>query len=191
MRTAAHRARKARLGRIAPMFLTPTLKVERVAQLDPGELFLFELDGVKSVGFVCDYRDPGSTKLVLPLGPKFAPYAGGPRLIELRTTAISFGTEFVIRLPADPQDWSASEPADDQQCLLVTGTTVYFRGNGSGEAHRFRTCFVNVATGVVEVQPGSGNYARPTGTGAYATSWEIVTTEDKPRTILKYPFANA
>jgi hypothetical protein len=46
--------------------VTPKMKVERVAQLEPGELFLFESDNVKYVGFMCDYRDPDQTKAIIP-----------------------------------------------------------------------------------------------------------------------------
>jgi hypothetical protein len=176
------------------MLSTPMLKVERVTQLDPGELFLFEFDNVQSVGFVCDYRNPDTQKLVLPLGPSFPSFAAGPRLVDIKMAAISFGTNFVIRLPVNPQDWSATEPGDGQRFLLVTSTAVYFKANGSEDPRRFQACFVNVATGVVEVMPGSfppGQLAIPSGTAAFAKSWEIVTAEDQPRTILKYPFTPA
>jgi hypothetical protein len=47
---------------------------------------------------------------------------------------------------------------------------------------------------VVEVIPGGvppGEFMRPAATPAYATSWEIVTIEPKPRVILQYPFPAA
>jgi hypothetical protein len=165
------------------------MKVERVAQLEPGELFLFELlDNVKYVGLMCDYRDPDQKKLTLPLGPRFPQRSKALKLVDLPVTGISFGKDFAIRLPVNPQDWSRDEPPDDHPCLLVTETTVLFRANGHIQDGMFRACFVDVATGVVAVAPGPPpDYARPSGMLAFTTSWEIVTTEPEPRLILKFP----
>jgi hypothetical protein len=112
------------------VLVTPKMKVERVAQLEPGELFLFESDNVKYVGFMCDYRDPDQTKLTLVLGPRFTERFDALRLVDLRVTGISFGKNFAIRLPINCQDWSKDEPPNDHPCLLVTGTTVFFVRTG-------------------------------------------------------------
>jgi hypothetical protein len=174
------------------MAAMPKLRVERVAQLEPGELFLVEIDHTKCFGFMCDYSDPDQTKLALPLGPKFPRSVPGPRLTNLNATGVSFGKDFTVCLPVDPEHWSADEPPNDCQCLVVVGTDVYFRADGS-TVHRpvYTACYVNIATGVVEVMPGNppGRYARPSGTSAYATVWEIVTTEPEPRPILRYSYA--
>ncbi len=168
---------------------TPKYKVERVAQLGPGELFLAELRGVHFVGLVCSYDGPGSNKPILPLGPRFPDGNDGPTLLDVHLTAVSFGSEFVIRFPVDPEQWMESEPARDCQCLLAIENNLYFRANGSPDPGAL-TYYVNAVTGVVEVMPGvpPGRPMKPSGTGAYALAWEIVTTEPKPRVILKYPF---
>jgi hypothetical protein len=176
------------------MIPVPRLKVERFAQLEPGELFLFEHSSVRCVGFVCDYRDPDPTKLLLVLGPEYPGEIKSPTLLNINVTAISFGKEFSIVLPVDRHQWCEDEPRHDHHCLLVTNAGIFFRADGAISPHQgFVSCFVNAATGIVEVinSPSPGTYARPRGTAAYALSWEIITTESEPRSILKYPFASA
>jgi hypothetical protein len=51
---------------------TPEFKVEPVAQLQPGELFLAEFGEARFVGIVCSYAGRGGvSKPILPLGPQF------------------------------------------------------------------------------------------------------------------------
>jgi hypothetical protein len=173
------------------MLVSPKMKVERSAQLEAGELFLFDFDGEKFLGFMCDYRDPNQLKLILPLGPKFTGHVDRPRLLNINVTAISFEKEFAIRLPLSPLAWSETQPPNDQLCLFAVGTTVYFRADGASSGSIFAGCYIDVATGVVETipTPPPGRYQRPSGTGVYTTSWEIVTTEPEPRLIQKYPLA--
>jgi hypothetical protein len=88
-------------------------------------------------------------------------------------------------------DWTATEPPRDCNCLLITEGKVYFRANGNPiPAQEFISCFVNADGGIVKIipSPPPGRYAHPPGTPAYAVTWEIVTTEPEPRTILKYPY---
>jgi hypothetical protein len=114
--------------------------------------------------------------------------------MSLNVTAISFWKDFSIVLPIDPQQWSEDEPGYDSHCLLVTSAGIFFRAIGGINQHQgFAACFVNAATGIVEVidTPPLGRFGRPGGTPAYALSWEIVTMESEPRSIIKYPFASA
>ena len=179
------------------MILTPaSLKVARLATLEPGELFLFTYHSstgdTSGVGLVADYRDPDPQKLLLLLGPQFPRHTTGPHLISsIQVTTISLGKDFAIRLPVDSDSWTETEPHPDCSCLLITDGSVYFRANGNPiPSQRFISCFVSADGGIVEVIPSSppGRYARPPGTPAYAVTWEIVTTEPEPRTILKYPY---
>jgi hypothetical protein len=171
--------------------ITPPLKVARFAKLDAGELFLFEHDSTRCVGLVAEYRDPDPERLLLALGPKFPGNLTGPSLIgTLPVTTISFVKEFNIRLPVHPKYWTDVEPDIDCYCLVLSESNLYFRANSHTlPGQPFIRCFVNAASGIVEVnQYRPGEFARPMGTLAFAVSWEIVTTELEPRTILKYPF---
>jgi hypothetical protein len=170
---------------------TPKIRVERFAKLQPGELIRFEVQGVSSIGLVCDYQDHEPEKLLLLLGPNFPNPYNYPTLVKLNLTAVSFGTNFLLRLPVDLTSWSEAEPNFDCNCLMVIGDEIYFRANGSPDHTRgFVSCFINARTGVVQVTSGlpPGRYARPIGTAAYALSWEILADELEPRLILKYPF---
>jgi hypothetical protein len=171
---------------------TPKLKIDRFAQLHPGELFLFEYGNARCVGLVAEYRDPDPQNLLLPLGPIFPGNDPGPRLMSGHFAAVSFGRDFTIRLPVDPKNWTDKEPDRDCNCLTLSENGLYFRANGNPDPDgRFVPCFLNAANGVVEVIQGSlppGRFTRPAGTLAFALAWEILTTEAKPRTILKYPF---
>jgi len=179
------------------VILTPaSLKVARLATLESGELFLFahhsSTGDTSCVGLVADYRDADPQKLFLLLGPQFPGHITGPHLItSIPATTISFGKNFAIRLPVDPDSWTETEPSHDCNCLLMTDGGVYFRANGNPiPGQGFTSCFVNADGGIVEVIPSlpPGRYARPPGTPAYAVKWEIVTTEPEPRTILRYPY---
>lgn len=169
------------------MITVPAAKVERVSQLEPGELVYFQHGEVSYVGLICDYRDPDPSKLVLLLGPTFPADTAYPFLLDGGMTVVSIGRDFELRLPIIPTDWTQTAPNYDCNCLLVTTEGVFFRANG-GQPGRpgFVPCYVNVCTGIMEMR--NGNYASPRGHVAFAKSWEILTTEAKPRTILKYPF---
>lgn len=173
------------------MVVTPKLKVARFAKLRSGELFLFEHDHIQCVGLVAEYRDPDPKKLLLALGPKFPGNLSGPCLVgSVSVTTVSFVKEFSIRLPVDPKYWTDTEPDIDCYCLAASENNLYFRANShTVPGQPFIRCFVDAASGIVEVnQHRFGEFARPPGILAFAVSWEIVTTELEPRTILKYPF---
>jgi hypothetical protein len=172
------------------MLSTPKIRVERFAKLQPGELIRFEINGISSIGLVCNYQDDEPEKLLLLLGPKFPTPVSHPTLVKLNITAVSFGKDFLLRLPVDPSSWSEAEPNFDCNCLMVISDEIYFRAYGSSDPRGFVPCFINAKTGVVQVASGlpPGRYERPVGTAAYALSWEILTAELEPRLILKYPF---
>jgi hypothetical protein len=145
---------------------------------------------------VADYRAPDPQQAVLLLGPKFPPNYQAPHLLEnLDLTAVSFGKDFAVRLPVTPEQWTEKEPPSDCNCLLSTDEGIYFRANGSPTPSQgFVRCFVDANSGVVVVDASMsppGRFVTPPGIPAYAITWEIVTTEPEPRTILKYPFASA
>src|SRR5579863_4443765 len=112
---------------------TPSLRVARIAQLDPGELFLFKHAEANHIGFRCHYDDNSSPKpWILPLNPELVAMANGPRLFTLNATAVSFGLAFTIQLPTEREAWSETVPTDDYPCLVLVGSSLFFRGNGRG-----------------------------------------------------------
>jgi hypothetical protein len=172
---------------------TPKIKVERIGQLEPGELFLFEHDGVRCVGFLCSGdRNRNQTKLVLPLGPRLPRKANGPQFLDAKavsnTTAVSFGKDFVVRLPAQLNGWSETPPTDEYPCLMVNNLDIYFRAKQPTTGSDFASCYINIGTGMVEVQSEQPPDVYAVLAGMYATSWEFLTKEPEPQSILEYPF---
>jgi hypothetical protein len=177
------------------MLRTPEkLTVEKLSSLKPGDLFFLEEHDIKAIGLTCSVSGKPKT---LWLGPLFTQYAKGPELREIRETemaVVSFGNDFSIRLPVEPQHWSYTEPENHCHCLLVAGTGVYVRANGKHPApyepkSHFLRCFANVETGIVEVGE-TGEYSQPRGTPAYALTWERATAETEPRAVLRYSVAS-
>ncbi len=167
----------------------PELRVSRFAQLDSGDLFLWRHAERASVGIVATNPIENGQKLILSLGPDFPQNVIGPLLLDPNgTTVVSFGKEYVLRLPVQPRGSLDTLPASDIRCILVTETGVHIRVNGGLRPGQFHPCYVDLSTGLI-VTRGSGasqEFATPSGIPAFAVQWEIVTTEKKPRVILAY-----
>lgn len=167
----------------------PELRVRRFAQLDSGDLFLWRHAERGSVGIVAADPIENGRKLILSLGPDFPDDVIGPFLRDPNgTTVVSFGKEYVLRLPVQPTGWLDTLPALDIRCILATETGVYIRANGAPRPGQYHACYVDLSTGLI-VTRGSGasqQFTMPSGIPAFAVQWEIVTTEKKPRVILAY-----
>ena len=172
------------------MEILPKLNITRFAQLTAGDLFICTYEAGACVAMKVE--DPiDADPLMLLLGPAFPPEIDHPRLVGAPSvTVISYGSDYVLRLPADPSGWTAEEPQHSINCILITGSEAYFRGNGSPTDRAFHACYVNVATGRLHASGNGPNarYAKPAGIRAFANTWSIVTTEAKPRVILAYPY---
>jgi hypothetical protein len=130
--------------------------------------------------------DQNGEKLVLPFGPKFPEMSDGPNLLPWRAMdVISFGKDYVLRLPPYAGGWSKTEPPENVLCMLVTDKKCYLRSNFVPMSNGSGPCYIELHTGLIHVDGQSfhGGYTRPRGVRAVAIEWEMVTTEAKPRVI--------
>ena len=173
------------------MKVVPALTITRFAQLAAGDLFLAPLGGDDScVAIVAEDPTQNGQKSLVPLGPSFPGRTGGPTLISPPgMTVVSFGKNYVLRLPVRAKGWSASAPPPGTIGILATDSGRYFRAD-AGPSPGVLFGYIDIATGRIHTS-GQGTfqqYAPPTGIHAFAIEWEIVTNEPEPRSILAYPF---
>lgn len=173
------------------MQTVPAVKVTRFAKIDSGDLFIYRHAEGSSIATVAEDPTQNGEKLLLPLGPVFPRGVNGPRLIRPGgMTVISFGKEYVLRLPVQTSGWLDALPPPEKHCILVTEQATYFRANFSHNQTGFSACYVDIATGLI-CTSGSGAsevFATPQGIPAFAIEWAIVTNEREPRVILAYPY---
>ena len=168
------------------MDITPTVRVDRFAQIAPGDICILDYDG--TTGIALKVEDPASfgDKLILPLGPPFPPGAVGPTLMaERNATVISFGKDYTLQLPVGPDGWTGTEPPPATSCVVLAGEGVYLRANFARQGHEFQGCYVELRTG--RILSGAHAYRRPPGIRAYAVKWSLLTNEKEPRVILSHP----
>jgi hypothetical protein len=171
--------------------ITPSLKVTRFAQLEPGNLFIVPNGDEALVATVAEDPTQNGERLMLTLGPTFPAETNGPSLLRCPgMTVLSLAKAYVLRLPCQPHGWLDNEPPPDKYCILVNETSAYWRANfNSGRDRGFKACYIDVATGLIQTA-GRGplrQFAMPSGLATFAVAWEIVTTEKEPRVILAYP----
>ena len=173
------------------MQTTPTIRVTRFAQLEPGDLFILRRQHERYVGLmVRDSAENGQTFL-LPIGPSLPRFMTYPSLtVDPGTTVISFGKDYILSLPTDPAAWEDEPPPASVTAIAVTDAGVFLRCNFLPHRDQFRACYVDLTDGEICIR-GTGTsaaYAEPLGIRAYATRWELLTTTTPPRSILNYPF---
>jgi hypothetical protein len=174
----------------------PILKITHFADLQHGDFFIYEHAHGRSVAL--KVRDPRMDypDLALPLGPDFPADRAGPHLYQApRATVISFGKNVLVRLPPEPRGWTTSPPPLSCSCILSIGgssasspPTCYFRANCQQVSDASGECYIDVFDGTIFTS-GSGvgmAFAKPTGAMAFATEWELFTSEDEPWLILDY-----
>lgn len=166
---------------------TQQVNVGRFAQLNAGDLFLLLDVNCRCVA-LCVESTTDKDKLMVPIGPNLPSHIKGPSLLEgSRATVISFGKNFSVRLPVEPDSWLDSEPGHDTPTLAVTDEGgIYLRAQFTGFGTQPVYCFVNIADGTI--CSNAHSYTQPKGIKAYATAWELITTEATPRLIVKAPF---
>jgi hypothetical protein len=105
-------------------------------------------------------------------------------------TATSYGQDFCLRWPTEPEAWSEEEPPGAVTAMALADEAAFLRCNFSPRPNHFQACFVNLQTGRIcsDGKETSGRYIRPPGTRAFATRWTLLTLEKPARTILSYPF---
>lgn len=173
------------------MEIAPKLTATRFAPLDPGDLFICH-DGTGSYVAIT-VTDPTSDgdKLALLLCPPSAQGIGLPTLTGLPpdTLAISFGKNYLLRLPCDTTGWLTAEPSRDRHCLVLQDEKLYIRGFFPKYGVGLLPCYVGIKDGLI-LTAGSGprsEFTRPRGNCAYATEWVFLTMEKEPRVILSFP----
>jgi hypothetical protein len=153
------------------MKILPSVKIDRLEQIKPGELFIFLHDGGSCFALMAqDPKKKGETA-ILPLDPT------GASLLQTQVgTTVSFGKDYIIKLPSAQDAWVERDPL--AFCLAVTTEQVYFRPKPGSP---FGECLVQAADGVIlQVWPPIV---------AYALEWEIAIRDDAlgVQTIFKYP----
>src|ERR1700736_1566371 len=92
--------------RTKTMEITPALKATRFSQLKPGELFMFANKSSSAVALVAADPTRDGDMIMIPLGPEL-PRENIARIFDSRQMdVLSFGTDYDVRLPADPRGWS-------------------------------------------------------------------------------------
>jgi len=173
------------------MQIDPAMKIARFAQLEPGDLFIYPYGEGSCVGMkIVDPTRDGDVVLFL-LGPEFPRGMAAPGLLPPPTaTVISFGKEYVLRLPCHARAWSAVAPAFDIHCVGMTDQKAFIRANYDAGQQAFQPCYIDLEAGRVHATM-SGAFGRPSplqGSPAFALEWELATTLPKPRAILTYPW---
>lgn len=168
------------------MKVQPVLKVDRFAQLAPGDLFIFNHNNGSCMALkVADPANDGD-KLILPLGPTFPAGISGPTLMSPQDmTVVSFGKDYTLKLPTEATGWVVSEPAPNLHCFVVNERGVYARANFAPPGKSFRWCFVEIGSGSILSKESS--YIVPASPRAYAIEWALVTDEAEPRAIVSCP----
>ena len=161
----------------------PKLKAARFAKLEPGDLFIYSLDGASSFGLkVIDPNTDGDT-FVLTLGPHYFPGMQPPFLMrEPAATMVSFGKDFIFKFSEMPDGWSVHEPDKQFFCAALVEDAVFLRCNGNGHPGRYLDCWVNLSNGVMRW--GSP----PNGIVAFSVKWAILLSQvnQPPKIILEH-----
>ena len=162
------------------MRVVPTLKVARLNQLEPGDLFIGAEHkppcvGLKGVDPECD-GDP----IVVWLGPNLLDKLGPRVTAAQHETVIAIGKDYVLRLPTEPEGWTTEFPPPASACVSLADDKAFFRGNFVPEPDAFKPCWIEAESGILRYKP-------PPGITAYAVNWEIVIEEPmcRQQTVLR------
>lgn len=173
------------------MKISPSVIVARLAQLKPGDLFLFPGEPGPFVGMVVQDPTLDGDRIILSLGPTFPPGTKCPSIVPApQATVISFRNDFQLRLPAQLDGWATEPPATECPCIVIADGITYFRANFAPALMRPQACYVDLATGGILTRgPGRSQVyvSVPSSVAAFAVRWELLTAEEEPREILKYP----
>jgi|SRR5579862_3460416 len=164
------------------MEVEPELIATRVAQLKPGDLFVFPSWLSQSYALkVVDPAEDGDT-FIVPLGPKFPSDPHQPRLYaEQAGTTISFGKEFIFKFSVIPEAWSENEGQFDCFCAALVEGEAYLRANCDRYAGGYKRCWIRLSTGII-------SHHNLPGIAAYSTRWEIMLPQGQlpPKPLLQH-----
>jgi hypothetical protein len=166
--------------------ITPVLTATRFSQLKPGELFIFASETASAVALtVADPTSDGDVFMV-PLGPA-APREMVARIVAPRQMdVLSFGTDYEVRLPADPAGWSVDVPPAEKLCFVLCAQGLYLRANFDPNPAGFKACYVDMKDGRILASADriDSAFLIPRGISGYAIEWTLLTKESEPRAIL-------
>ena len=99
---------------------------------------------------------------------------------------LSFGTDYEVRLPADPAGWSVDVPPAEKVCFVLSAQGLYLRANFSPNPAGFKACYVDMKDGRILASANriDSAFLIPRNIAGYATEWALLTKETEPRTIL-------
>jgi predicted peptidase len=112
------------------------------------------------------------------------------RIVDPRQMDVpSFGTDYEVRLPADPGGWSIDVPSAEKPCFVLSPQGLYLRANFDANPAGFKACYVDMKDGRILASSKriDSELLIPRGISGYATEWALLTKESEPRAILSYP----
>lgn len=151
------------------MDVVPAIHIDRFEKLKPGDLFIYTDRNVRCAALKGVAPTAGDEAISLLLGPEIPEGMGpGPWVTGIRPgTVISFGANYLLRLPTDPEGWMSAFPPDAVPCVLIADGLVHFRGSFGRMPGESRPCWLEAVTGTLQ-------YDHPRGLSVYAVKWEIV-----------------
>jgi hypothetical protein len=176
------------------MDIVPKLTATQFSQLASGDLFMCPDDTGLGIAIVVTDTTADDDKLALLLRPSDKRSTYSPALIGFPSDSpvISFGKDYLLRLPCDTKGWLVTEPSINSPSLLLQNNDLYLRGFFGAYGQQLTPCYVNIQDGKTLVRSGGfqRGFAHP-GRGAYAVEWSLWTTDAKPREILSFPPPNS
>jgi hypothetical protein len=168
------------------METTPKVRIDRFAQLSPGDLFIFAHENGMCVAIKVVDPANDDDMLVIPLGSTFPTNITCPTLMSEQTmTVIAFEKDYALRLPSQANGWCVDAPPPDKHCFAVTERGIYLRTNFAPTGNPFQACYVDIKSGAV--LSNGRQYILPIKPLVYAIEWGFFTNEKDPRVILSYP----
>lgn len=154
------------------MQVFPRVISKRFSQLERGDLFILLENDERYVALKCFDPADGGDELILLLGPNLPDDLGPPpRLIgEQMMTVMSFGQDYVLRLPTSPEGWMADTPPPATPTILLADDKPYFRANAGHRPGQFRATWVEISSGLA-------SRSAPAGIKAFAVKWELLIRE--------------
>jgi hypothetical protein len=126
----------------------PSVKIERYEQLKPGDLFSFRHHKTTSFALKCAKNRDGDPEEMVILGPHF-PYPQPVAAIVPweAVTVVSYGSDFTVMLPTNPDSWVENGGTEKAVCLAVGKDGNFICADGGKVPGMHALCFVDVATG--------------------------------------------
>lgn len=160
-----------------------SLTVTRLAQLKPGDLFVYSHEGGSCAGIVTIDPNNGDIGFIT-LGPNFPDDETGPNLQpQGNFTVLSFESRYSLDLATSADAWHFGKQVTADDFMALADGDAYIRLPYSDHFGKTSYFFVRLRTGEILNSP-------PGGVIGYVRAWEITTAGDantKPQLILQWP----